>query len=98
MHLSLAFPGVDPGTPTGNPREHARNGTFLTIFLGARGGDIVWFWKRTLQTPGMHPRDLVAIGQRYMVFKMIGTSYMIIIMYRTSLAVCVPSCLVTLLD
>ena len=22
-----------------------------------------------LQTPGMHPRDLVAIGQRYMVFK-----------------------------
>ena len=31
-------------------------------------------------------------------FSWIGTSYMIIIMYRTSLAVCVPSCLVTLLD
>ena len=69
MHLSLAFPAVDPRDTHGEPPGTRGEWYIFDNFLGARGGDIVWFWKRTLQTPGMHPRDLVAIGQRYMVFK-----------------------------
>ena len=69
MHLSLAFSGVDPRDTHGEPPRTRGEWYIFDNFLGARGGDIVWFWKRTLQTPGMHPRDLVAIGQRYMVFK-----------------------------
>ena len=69
MHLTLAFPGVDPQDTYGEPPGTRGEWYIFDNFLGARGGDIVWFWKRTLQTPGMHPQDLVATGQRYMVFK-----------------------------
>ena len=69
MHLSLAFSGVDPRDTHGEPPRTRGEWYIFDNFLGARGGDIVLFWKRTLQTPGMHPRDLVGIGQRYMVFK-----------------------------
>ena len=64
MHnaLIIGFPGGWPqGHPRGIPREQLGNST-SDNFLGARGEDIVWFWKQTLQTPGMHPRDLVAIA------------------------------------
>ena len=57
MHLSLALVsrGSSPGTPSEPPGTRGEWYIFDN-FLGARGGDIVWFWKRTIQTPGMHPR------------------------------------------
>ena len=67
--LIIGFPGVDPRDTHGEPPGTCREWYIFDNFLGVRGGDIVWFWKRTLQTPGMHPGDLVAIGQRCMVFK-----------------------------
>ena len=54
-HLSLAFPGVDPRDTHGEPPGTHGEWYIFDNFLGVRGGDIVWFWKRTLQTPGMHP-------------------------------------------
>ena len=69
MHLSLAFPGVDPQDPHGESPGTRGEWYIFDNFLGARAGDNVWFWKRTLQTPGIHPRDVDGIGQRYMVFK-----------------------------
>ena len=48
-----------------NPREYAGN---THICFAPRGRGIVSFWKRTLQTPGMYPRDLLDIGQRYIAF------------------------------
>ena len=65
MHLSLAFPGVDPRDTPGETPGTCGEWCILVIFLGARGRDIVQFWKRTHQTPGVNARALVDIGQRY---------------------------------
>ena len=54
MHLSLAFPGLTrprdtPGETPGTWGEWC----IFDSFFAPRGRDIVWFWKRTCQTPGI---------------------------------------------
>ena len=65
MHLSLAFPGVDPRDTHGEPPGTRGICYIFDNFLSAWGEEIVWFWKRMLQTPGMLPPDLAVIGQRF---------------------------------
>ena len=45
MHLSLAFPGVNPQDTHGEPLGTRGEWYIFDNFLGAQGGDIVWFWK-----------------------------------------------------
>ena len=64
MHLSLAFPGVDPGDTPGKPPGTCGEWCIFEKKIVPRGGGIVLVLKRTCQTPGMHPRDLLDIGQQ----------------------------------
>ena len=47
--------GLTPGTPTGNPREHAGNGTFLTIFWARGVGTLFGFGNERFRPQGCTP-------------------------------------------
>ena len=47
--------GLTPETPTGSPREHAGNGTFLTIFWARRVGTLFGFGNERFRPQGCTP-------------------------------------------
>ena len=47
--------GLTPGTPTGNPWEHAGNGTFLTIFWARGVGTLFGFGNERFRPQGCTP-------------------------------------------
>ena len=47
--------GLTPGTPMGNPREHAGNGTFLTIFWARGVGTLFCFGNERFRPQGCTP-------------------------------------------
>ena len=64
MHLSLASPGVDPRGTYGIPRGLVGDGSILGKKLCPRGWNIVRLLQGMLNSRGMHPRDLLCLGQR----------------------------------
>ena len=47
--------GLTPGTPPGNPREHAGNGAILQLFLPRRVGTLFSFGNEHARPPGCTP-------------------------------------------
>ena len=55
MHLSLAFPGVDPRDTHGEPPGTRGEWYIFDNFLGARGGDMFGFGNERFRLQGCTP-------------------------------------------